>query len=99
MRRFGNGYGRTYSTKFRIIRWFNWFNADPGDQHTIVECKPNTLTLCFMGPKTREWGYRTPEGWVHWKTYSHNKYRNEKLDELTRLTEELGGYDEERQTQ
>jgi hypothetical protein len=26
-------------------------------------------TLFMTGPKTREWGFHTPGGWVHWKQY------------------------------
>lgn len=61
--------------RFVNRRWWNWFYASEGDAHRITDCDTNTLTLCFMGPKTREWGYHTPEGWVHWKDYSHAKYR------------------------
>jgi hypothetical protein len=51
------------------VRWFNWVRADGRDQHSICEVKPRTLTLCFMGPKTREWGFHTMDGWVYWKDY------------------------------
>lgn len=60
----------------RVTRsWFNQFQASEYDQHTIIECDPRTVTLCFMGPKVREWGYHTDKGWVHWKEYAHAKYR------------------------
>lgn len=52
-------------------RWFNWIRATPDDRHRIIYCEPGTLTLCFMGPKTREWGFHTENGWVYWKTYHH----------------------------
>lgn len=26
-----------------------------------------TWTLFVVGPRTREWGYLTPAGWIHWK--------------------------------
>lgn len=57
----------------KVNKWFNWIPATPDDRHTIVEVKPKTLTLCFMGPKTREWGYHTEKGWVYWKDYNHTK--------------------------
>lgn len=41
----------------RLHRWFNWIRASQQDRHTIVSVKPRTVTLCFMGPKTREWGF------------------------------------------
>ncbi len=53
----------------RTHRWFNWIRADKRDKHTIVDVKPNTLTLCLMGPKTRTWGFHTEAGWIDWQTY------------------------------
>jgi len=50
-------------------RWFNFVRARPEDRHTIIEVKPNTLTLALMGPKTREWGFHSEKGWIHWKDY------------------------------
>ncbi len=61
--------GRWYGMYMR--RWWNFIRATPEDRHQIIRCKPGTLTLCFMGPKTREWGFHTETGWVHWKTYHH----------------------------
>lgn len=54
---------------------FNFIRASIQDRHTIVQVKPGTITLCFMGPKTREWGYHTPDGWVYWKDYNARTYR------------------------
>jgi hypothetical protein len=51
-----------------LNRWFRWYRAT--DRHSIVEVAPGTVTLCFMGPRVREWGYHTPSGWVHWKQYN-----------------------------
>ena len=53
--------------------WFNWMEASPRDRHTITYVAPGTLTLCLMGPKTREWGFHMPNGWVGWKDYYRNK--------------------------
>lgn len=58
----------------RNHRRFNFVRASIQDRHSIVEVEPGTVTLCFMGPKTREWGYHTPTGWVHWKQYNQRKY-------------------------
>lgn len=58
----------------KVNRWFNWIRATPNDRHTIVEVKPGTVTLCFMGPKRRAWGFHTDKGWVHWKHYNDEKY-------------------------
>jgi hypothetical protein len=54
---------------FPTHKWFNLVRARPEDRHTIIEVKPKTLTLALMGPKVREWGFHTPEGWIHWKDY------------------------------
>lgn len=35
----------------------------------MVSCHGSTITLCFMGPKVREWGFFTCGGWVMWKDY------------------------------
>lgn len=47
----------------------NWIRASYEDSHSIVQVQPNTLTLAIMGPKVREWGFHTNNGWVHWKEY------------------------------
>ena len=52
---------------FKPSRWLNLVRAT--DRHRITAVGPGTLTLCFMGPKVREWGYHTPRGWVHWKAH------------------------------
>lgn len=71
------GIGPYGFTMTRLVwrRWWNWFEASEWDRHSIVSSAPHTLTLCFMGPKRREWGYHTDAGWVHWKEYAHGKYR------------------------
>lgn len=63
----------------RIVKntWWNYIRASKHDRHTIIEVKPRTVTLCFMGPKTREWGFHQPWGWIHWKEY-YAKQRAEK---------------------
>lgn len=64
-----------------VHRWFNFIRASDKDSHRITLVRKNTLTLCFMGPKTREWGFHVgdllqpaptifgPAGWIHWKDY------------------------------
>ena len=39
------------------------------DPHRIVHVEPHTLTLVLWGRKKREWGFHTPWGWRHWRTY------------------------------
>jgi hypothetical protein len=62
-------------TTVKLRKWWNFIHGSRSDRHTITACDPRTVTLAFMGPKVREWGYHTDEGWIHWKAYSHDKYR------------------------
>lgn len=63
-------------------RWFNWIRASKKDQHCIVSAAPHTLTLCFMGPKVREWGYHTPDGWVYWRDYQKKQSEGVQSEEV-----------------
>lgn len=56
-------------TTHRTHRWFNFIRASKGDRHRITHVFPKTLTVCFMGPKTREWGFWIDGKWVYWKDY------------------------------
>lgn len=69
--------------RYRARKWFNWIRASRSAKHTIIAV-PNSgaLTLCFMGPKTQEWGFHdvalvdgelvpTPGAWTYWKDYHH----------------------------
>lgn len=58
-----------YKQGWRLHRWFNFIRASFFDRHRIIEVAPNTLTLCLMGPKTREWGFHTNEDWIYWRDY------------------------------
>ncbi len=49
---------------------FNFFRGTPNDTHIITAVKPNTVTLCFMGPKTTEWGFKTRSGWYTWYDFA-----------------------------
>lgn len=47
---------------------FNIKRASEYDPHRIVEVSQSpAITLVFALPKSREWGFDTPKGWVHWK--------------------------------
>jgi hypothetical protein len=37
--------------------------------HAIKSIEPGTITAVLVGPRCREWGFWTPEGWVHWRRY------------------------------
>lgn len=54
--------------------WFNYIRATVLDAHRIIQVAPRTITFCFVGPKTREWGFHTPEGWIGWREYN-KKYK------------------------
>lgn len=60
-------------TVFKLVhrRWYNFICASRDTMHRIEYAAPHTLTLCFMGPKRQEWGYRTNKGWVWYKEYKH----------------------------
>lgn len=73
-------YGEVRKVRGRIDgvvhNWFNFIRATPEDAHRIVCVAPRgALTLCLMGPKTREWGFHTPTGWEHWKSYNDRVYK------------------------
>lgn len=72
---------RERNGKLRLVvhRWFNFARASHEDKHTIMFVRKNTLTLCFMGPKVREWGFHTDAGWIHWKQYNAKTYATLKL--------------------
>lgn len=56
-------------TRAFVHRWFNFIRASENDRHRIMFVRKNTLTLCFMGPKTREWGFHINGTWTYWKHY------------------------------
>jgi hypothetical protein len=62
------------SREIKVRRWFNSFRASFYDRHRIILTQKRTLTLCFMGPKVRTWGFHTDEGWIDWKTYNDETY-------------------------
>jgi hypothetical protein len=66
---------REVGPNIRILkgrRHFNFVRAT--DAHTIKWVAPGTVTICFMGPKVREWGFHTDKGWVNWQKYNE-KYK------------------------
>lgn len=71
-----------FRPRHRVHRWFNFVRASDFDQHRIILVRKNTLTLCFMGPKTREWGFQMPEGRVHWKDYYARLRAGENMREV-----------------
>jgi len=48
--------------------------VDPSDQDEdgwfpIHYTEKPAWTLFFTGPKIREWGFKCPKGWLHWKEF------------------------------
>lgn len=37
--------------------------------HSIEAVEPGTITFFTTGPKIREWGFWTSEGWIHWSRF------------------------------
>lgn len=58
-----------WGTEQQIHRFIRYIPGTFWWTHRIVAVKPKTLTLCFMTPNKREWGFHTANGWVHWKNY------------------------------
>lgn len=52
---------------FKTRRFFNFIRAT--DIRRICYVNSPCITLCFMGPKIREWGFYTSRGWIYWKDY------------------------------
>lgn len=47
------------------------------DLHKIISLdKTPTWTLLFVGPRKRQWGYQTKDGWVARKDYDWHKYNS-----------------------
>jgi hypothetical protein len=63
------GYYENRNGRLKRRRWFNFIRASRDDRHRILDVEGGALTLCFMGPKVREWGFHTSSGWVGWKDY------------------------------
>ena len=83
------------SPKILVHKWFNFITAYRHDRHRIVFARKNTLTLCFMGPKVREWGFhgvRGPRDWIYWKDYYQHK--RAALDEAPTNPYGAGAYGE-----
>ena len=56
----------------REVRWVNVCKAD--GLHRIVKLhRPSVVTLVFTGPRVRNWGFATKDGWVGWRDYVSSK--------------------------
>jgi hypothetical protein len=53
------------------IRAGEWRLRSPHLAHRLIVPVPgNTWTLFITGPRTREWGFHCPQGWVHWLDFT-----------------------------
>jgi len=68
--------------ELKVHRWYNFIRASAGDVHRIVFTRKNTLTLCFMGPKAREWGFHRVCTWSYWKDYYRRLKRGEDVRDV-----------------
>jgi hypothetical protein len=64
-------YAEIRDGELKIRKRLNFVKAT--DTHRILAVGRGVLTLCFMGPKVREWGYHTPDGWIYWRDYQREK--------------------------
>lgn len=46
-----------------------WAFRRASDAHRIASVRSGTLTLVLWGPRRRDWGFVTPYGWRHWRSY------------------------------
>lgn len=53
------------SFKYRSAKYTHRIELLANAQKT----KKFPVTIFVTGPKTRAWGFYTPDGWVHWKDY------------------------------
>lgn len=60
---------RPWRGGFRLYprNWYNFIRAT--DIHRIIATKP-AITVCFMGPVVRKWGFWTKDGWMYWRDYN-----------------------------
>lgn len=50
--------------------------------HRLTLLTPVVVTLVERGPKVREWGFQTPEGWEHHSSYIARKFPNAQPTEI-----------------
>lgn len=61
-----------FGMELRHVRWWNYKRAT--DAHRIIDVfgPRGVVTLVFAGPKRRNWGFHTPQGWVRWQDYKES---------------------------
>lgn len=56
-------------TNFRFIYNFIPYFRLPSTAHRMVLVSDEAWTLFITGPKVREWGFITHDGWIPWKQF------------------------------
>lgn len=59
-----------YETQSRFLTSGDVVERAADVPHRIALVHGPMTTIFFTGPEEREWGFHTPDGWVHWKTYN-----------------------------
>lgn len=57
-------YNEQTNSGTKKVGWFNF--KKPKTMHRIADVSKNLWTLVITGPKIREWGFNTEEGWKPW---------------------------------
>ena len=60
-----------------------WAFRRATDLHEIVSVQPGTWTLMIVGPKRREWGFLTADGWVRWDVFTDPTVWTEQREEAS----------------
>lgn len=52
-------------------RWerFTWHKMTTDQAHRIISLDPGTISLIFVGKRSRNWGFFTEDGWMTWQDY------------------------------
>ena len=51
-------------------RWLLPFFRSAEYSHRVILHSETAWTLFVTGPKSREWGFHCPKGWVHWEDFT-----------------------------
>lgn len=55
--------------RHRVRRRWSIAQVRLDECHRITYVMENTRTLILVGPRVRDWGFYTEDGWVFWKDY------------------------------
>lgn len=69
-----NGYLEHLPSGIKKRRFLSCIYHRAEDAHRVELYRGTTWTLVFVGQKRREWGFHTPDGWMHWHDYLDRKY-------------------------